>query len=325
MFTAHNITKKLDQKAILKGVSLQAEKGETLGLICTDEEERTCLMDILGGALIPDGGEVTIDNMTIEAETSLSRNMIGYIPAKPPILRDMTPRAAMKFQADARGLSVREASDAIDSTIKLLKLQDVCDKPAARLAPGAAHLVAIAQALFFGPKALIIDEPTKDMDAKEIIALRQAIREISRDRCVVLASGNITELCALCGRVAVIRGGKIVAEGAASDLQNMTAETDQILVTVGADEKALIEKLNSVPGVTLLKSKSIPDGSCAVASMEGDRRAAIAQAIVGAGLPLWGLSPVKKPLDDVIENLRSDRFNAASEDDEGKEGTGEEA
>ena len=325
MYRAENIIKNYDQRTVLKGVSLRADAGETLGVICPDDEERAALMDILGGALVADGGTISVDDMTLEAETGHARNMIGYIPATPPVQRDMTPRAAMKFQADARGLTVREASDAIDGAIKLLKLQDVCDKPASRLSDGALRLVSIAQAVFFGPRALIIDEPTRDLDPKEIIALRQALKQISYERSVILASGSVTELCALCDRVAVLSGGRIVWEGRVDELQDMAAETCDLVVTVGADEKTLVTALGGLQGVSVAKTEDVAGGCRATLTCSGDMRALVALTVVNAGMPLWGLAPATKPLQEVVEGLRSDRLRPAPAEGEAAEGNGEEA
>ncbi|MBR0463025.1 MAG: ABC transporter ATP-binding protein [Clostridia bacterium] len=309
MFTAKNITKSFEKRIVLRDVTISAEQSQVVGVICPDDETRKTLMDILGCVIEADQGTIDVDGMTIESETSTARNMIGYVPERPALYADMTLRASMKFQADARGMSPRSSQATIDDTIRLFGLEDVADKMASNLHESAARMFGIAQACFFNPRVLIVDEPTKLLDVKDALILREAIASLISERkmSVILASSNITELASLCTTVLVVEDGRITAEGPVSELKRMQRRTDAVSLLCGSDEAGLTSALKSLTDVSIEKTVKTDDGLEAILHMKGDRRAEIARAVVGANIELKTLAPVFVSLDQVIKNLSSDR------------------
>ena len=166
MIKVENLKKAYGGKTALCGLTLNVEKGEICALTGLRGAGKTTAMDIIAGAMQADGGFVEIDGVRLDSEISAARQKIGYVPSKPPVYQDMTPRAYLKFLADARGYTGREAAEMIDHAFELMNLQDVSDKPVRRLARGVRRMVSMAQAVFFGPSALLIDEPSDELDPK---------------------------------------------------------------------------------------------------------------------------------------------------------------
>ncbi len=314
MIHVQNLEKNYDGKPALRGLSLTVRKGEIVALTGLAGAGKTTAMDIIAGVAEPDRGTVEISGLALDSETSRARQLVGYVPAEPAAPRDMSPRAYLKFLADARGLSSRDASDRIDAALALLGVRDVSEKSMRRLSRGALQLVSIAQAAFFGPDALLIDEPTQGLDPRETVTLREAIREISKDRAVLLASRNLTEMCALCDRVLVLDKGRVVSEGTPDQLHNMTRAGDTVRLVLCAEEAAARAAVAGVKDVEIKGAEPAPEGTALTVKMNGDRRAALTEAVVKAGVPLVELAAARLPLNALLESLVSERVEGGSEE-----------
>ena len=308
MIRVLNLEKSYEGKKALRGLSLSVDKGEIVALTGLKGAGKTTAMDVIAGVCEADGGTVEIGGVAMEGETSRARQMVGYVPAEPAAPRDMTPRAYLKFLADARGLSSRDASEKIDAAFRLLGIQDVADQSMARLNRAALRLTGIAQAMFFGPEALLIDEPTLGLDPKEIAAVRAALRDVAQERAVLLSSDNLTEMCALANRVIVLDNGRIVSEGTPDQLHNMTRLTDTVRVVARADEAAARAAFAAVKEANVKSARLTGEGVELTIQMNGDQREDLFRAAMKANLPLLELSPARKPLDKLLESLVSERI-----------------
>ena len=305
-----NITKAYGGKSVLRGLTLNVEKGEICALVGVSGAGKTTAMDIIAGAMGADGGHVEIDGIGIEPESSAARQNIGYVPEKPPVYQDMTPRAYLKFLADARGFSGREANEMIDQAFELLKLQDVSDKPVKRLGKGVRRMVSMAQAVFFRPNALLIDEPTNELDPKEILTVRDAIAALSKDRAVLLASGNLTEIEALASRVLVLDQGRIVGECTPDELQNLSVMTDVMRVVTRASREEVEKAIAHEKELSIADVSNCADGLCVLVKMEGDARARLFHAL--SGLDVLEMTAARRQPDELMNYLVSERFEGGN-------------
>lgn len=306
MIRVNNLTKAYDRKSVLCGLTLSVEKGEVCALCGLPGAGKTTALDIISGAMQADGGSVEIGGANIDTAASTARQNIGYVPSKTPVYQDMTPRAYLKFLADARGFLPREAGEKIDAALKILSLEDVADKPVKRLSRGVQRLVSMAQAIFFEPGALLIDEPTDDLDAREILTLREAIAQIRKDRAVLLASSNLTEMMALADRVLVLESGRIVGESTPSELQNMMLLTDSMRVVTRSSREEVEEALSRGKGMTVAQAQPCADGLEVRIDMDGDRREELFRAL--SGLSVLEMAPVRRSGAELLEHLVSERI-----------------
>ena len=311
MIRVIGLSKRFEHVTALDGLDFSVEKGEICALAGLKGAGKTTAMDIIAGCSAPDSGKVEICGIDIADEASSARQHIGYVPAEPPLYRDMTPRAYLKFLADARGMSSRAAAEKIDAAFRLLALQDVADKPVRALSRGVRQLASIAQAIFFEPDAILIDEPTLLLDPKDILALREAIRALKPDHAVLLASSNLTELCALADRVLVMDRGRIVSSGTPDQLHNMTRLDGTVSITLLGGADAVKDALGSVAQIVSLSSEGAQ--TTAVIQEKGDQRAQLSLAAAKAGLPILEMVPGRKTLDELLAGLSCERVEGSRE------------
>ena len=309
MIKVENLKKAYGGKSALCGLTLNVEQGEICALTGLRGAGKTTAMDIIAGAMQADGGLVEIDGVSIESETSSARQKIGYVPSRPPVYQDMTPRAYLKFLADARGYSGREASEMIDHAFELMNLQDVSDKPVKRLAKGVRRMVSMAQAVFFGPSALLIDEPSDELDPKEILTLRSALAELAKGRAVLLASSNLTEIETLADRILVMDKGRIVGECGRHELQNLYVMTDMMRVVTRSPREEVEKAIAKEKGLSVADVSSCADGLCVLVNMEGDSRAQLFHAL--NGLEVLEMTVARRKPDELMEYLVSERFDGS--------------
>lgn len=308
MLIIENLGKRADKGMLLGGIALTAEKGQCIGIAGLPGAGKTTLTDIIAGAAEADDGRVELNGLTVEKESSAARLNIGYAPAQDPAYPDMTPRSFLRFLADARGIGGREANQMIDDALKLLGIRDAADQPMGALNAGTMKLVNIAQAVFFKPELIVIDDLTAGLDPKEILAVRGAIAQLKEDHIVLLASDNLTELTRLADKVYVLAGGKFVASGSPAEMHNMTALDGTLTVTVAGDAETAKALLQKVGGVKITSISSDIGESTIALSMQGDKRAEIASALVGGGAALLGMEPGRRTLDALLAFMTEERF-----------------
>lgn len=309
MIKVENLKKAYGGKSVLNGLTLNVEKGEICALTGVHGAGKTTAMDIIAGATQADGGIVEIDGVCLDSEISAARQKIGYVPSKPPVYQDMTPRAYLKFLADARGYSGREAAEMIDHAFELMNLQDVSDKPVKRLAKGVRRMVSMAQAVFFGPSALLIDEPSDELDPKEILTLRNALAELAKGRAVLLASGNLTEIETLADRILVMDQGRIVGECGRHELQNLYVMTDVMTVVTRSPREEVEKAVAKEKGLSIMDVSNCADGLCVRVKMQGDGRAQLFRAL--NGLEVLEMTAARRRPDELMEYLVSERFDGS--------------
>ena len=170
-------------------------------------------MKILTGYMLPSRGSVRVGGIDVVENSLETRQMIGYLPENTPLYPDMTVREYLRFCADLRRMPGRAPADRINDVVELCSLQPKYRAPIKTLSKGYRQRVGIAQALLHEPEVLILDEPTVGLDPNQVVPVRQIIRDVGRDRTVILCSHILSEVEAICGRVVIIHEGLIVGDG----------------------------------------------------------------------------------------------------------------
>lgn len=311
----HLITVKgLTKAKAVSDISFTVEDGHILGIAGAKGTGKTALLDIISGCVDADAGSVVIDGSEIATDVPSVKQLIGYVPQEAPLYRDLTLRAQLKWLAEARGIPSREAADRITALLELLNLKDVADEPLKSLSKSAKQLANIAQAVFHEPKAVLIDEPTAGLDPMDILTLRTAIKEIAKDRCVILATSNLTELCALCDEVAVLDAGKIVSYGTVGEIQNMTIIDNACTLVVKTDTAAAEKAFSGISGVKVTACNAEAGCSRVEVAMDGDKRCELFAAAAKAAAPIVEFVSAKKPLNELLASLSRERIEEGREE-----------
>lgn len=324
MIEIKKLAKRYEGGEALRGIDFVVTKGEICAVAGKSGSGKTTLADLLSGCIEADSGHIVICGADMVERSSEARQHLGYAPALPALYEDMTPRAGMKFVADARGIGSREANDLIDSAIRCFNLKDVADTPVSNLSSGVRKMVSLAQASFADVDVLVIDEPTEGLDPRETLEVRKALLKLKKDHAILLTSKSMTEMCAVADRVLVLSDGKIVAEGAPEELHRLTMNDGTLHVIVRGEEQAVRTALTGVKNAELISMEADEEGAfLAILKTEKseDIREATFKSVCKSGLTLLQMSPGTKPLDDILAELTSERQSFALKkgdiDDEG--------
>src|SRR5690554_2784673 len=242
----NNITKLYGRQKALDNVSFQVQKGELLGFLGPNGAGKSTLMKIVTGFLPSTSGEVWIDDKQMTTGNTAIRKHIGYLPEHNPLYTDLYVRESLEITAGFYRLKNRKQQ--VERMIDLTGLGDEQHKQIGALSKGYRQRVGLAQALIHDPQLLILDEPTTGLDPNQLDDIRNVIRNISKEKTVILSSHIMQEVEAVCSRIVIINKGKIVADGSIPDIKRgMKVRNQQVMVQF--DKEVSAGKLMELRGV----------------------------------------------------------------------------
>ncbi|HEX5112466.1 MAG TPA: ATP-binding cassette domain-containing protein [Saprospiraceae bacterium] len=209
------------QKAV-DNISFAVGKGEILGFLGPNGAGKTTTMRMITGYLAPDEGEILVDDQPVNEEETAIRAHIGYLPENNPLYIDMYVREYLRYVA--RIYKIQHADDRIDEILTKTGLIPESHKIIRSLSKGYRQRVGLAQAILHDPKVLILDEATSGLDPNQLIEIRQLIRDLGKEKTILLSTHIMQEVQALCDRVVIINKGKIVADGNIPMLSQMLTQ-----------------------------------------------------------------------------------------------------
>lgn len=312
MIRVLGLTKDYGSRRAISDLTFHAEKGEILGFLGPNGAGKTTTMRILTGYMPPTSGKVSIGGHDVIEESLAVRRIVGYMPETVPLYSDMTVYEYLKYMADLR--RVKNAKQRIYETLEDVQLSDRANGYVGKLSKGMRQRVGLAQALLHQPEVLILDEPTIGLDPKQVVKFRELIRQIGKDRTVLLSTHILPEVQQVCDRVLIINNGHIVTEDSPEQLQARLTGTQRVSVHVRGELGDLPNQLAGIPGVNLITPKA--DDRFEFESSPGyDARPQVAKAIVSAGYDLLELTPVNLSLEDIFLQLTRDDAEIVESDD----------
>jgi ABC-2 type transport system ATP-binding protein len=240
------ITKLFGKQKALNEVSFSIKKGELVGFLGPNGAGKSTMMKIITGFLPSDSGEVFVNGQKIMSKNLEIRKNIGYLPEHNPLYTDLYVKEFLEITAGFYKLE--NIKKRIAEMVELTGLGDEQHKKIRALSKGYRQRVGLAQALIHDPSVLILDEPTTGLDPNQLEEIRQLIREISREKTVMLSSHIMQEVEAVCNRVIIINKGKIVADGGINEIKSGKTNRNQV-VFVEFSTRVKPEKLIAVEGV----------------------------------------------------------------------------
>ena len=221
MIEAKNLVKKYGDNVALHGVSFTFEEGRIYGFLGPNGAGKSTTMNIITGCLAATEGEVTVNGYDIFEDAKEAKKCIGYLPEQPPLYMDMTPAEYLEYVGRAKGIKKADLAYAIESVIEKTNIGDVKDRLIKNLSKGYKQRVGIAQAILGDPEIIILDEPTVGLDPKQIIEIRELIRELGEGHTVILSSHILTEISEVCDYAVIISDGRVVASDTIDNLTTM--------------------------------------------------------------------------------------------------------
>jgi ABC-2 type transport system ATP-binding protein len=227
MIEAKGLSKFYNDFAAARNVTFTLRKGEVAAFLGPNGAGKSTTMKLLTGYLAPSAGTARIAGFDMQTQRLAGAKRLGYLPENGPLYPDMTPRALLRFFADARGLDDAYARERIDAVIELCALQGVLGKPIGKLSKGYRQRVGMAQVLLHEPDVLILDEPTAGLDPNQIREVRKLIRRLGETKTILLSTHILQEVSAMCTRVIFIHEGDIVFDGPQEELLAKQPDMDR--------------------------------------------------------------------------------------------------
>jgi ABC-2 type transport system ATP-binding protein len=314
MIEVEHLTKYYGPIAAIQDLSFQVSTGEILGLLGPNGAGKTTTMRILSGFMPATSGRAVVAGYDVFSQALEVRRRVGYLPENVPLYREMTVRSYLHFVAEAKGIPSRQCAPKVSAVMEACGVHDMARRLIGSLSKGYRQRVGLAQALLNNPPVLILDEPTVGLDPKQIIEIRQIIKDLRHEHTVILSTHILPEVGVTCDRVVIISGGQVTAIDTPDNLTDRAQHHRRIHLEVHGPEAAVLAHLQCLDGVEQVeKNGASPDGASTytlATTKERDVRAEVAQAIVQQGWQLLELRPIRLSLEEVFVQL-------VTEEDEG--------
>jgi len=220
------LTKQFGLKTAVDNVSFIANKGEVLGFLGPNGAGKSTTMKMVVGFLSPTSGTASVCGHDIIRNPLEVKRSVGYLPEGAPAYPDMTPYGFLKFVAAIRGFRGSEKTDRVDHAINITRIEDVARQPIETLSKGYKRRVGLAQSLIHDPAVLILDEPTDGLDPNQKQVVRELIKSMASEKCIVISTHILEEVDAVCTRAMIIASGKVVADGSPEELKSQSGAGD---------------------------------------------------------------------------------------------------
>jgi ABC-2 type transport system ATP-binding protein len=300
MIQAQDLTKFYGPKAAIQDVSFQIEKGEIVGFLGPNAAGKTTTMRILTGFMPPSSGSARVAGFDCMNDSLEVRRRIGYMPETVPLYPEMVIWDYLDFFAKVRGLDDRDRR--IARVMDTCGITDVAQRLVGQLSKGYRQRVGLAQALLHEPEVLILDEPTVGLDPKQVVQVRELIKNLAGQATIILSTHILPEVSQICQRVLIINEGRIVAEDTPANLTRRIQRVERVLLRVREVNDTLKQRLCEVPGVNSAALRG--DGAYEVECELGtDHRAELAAVVVQGGWDLLELRPVDLTLEEIFLQL----------------------
>jgi ABC-2 type transport system ATP-binding protein len=327
MIQASGLTKRFGSVRALDKVNFEVKRGEVVGFLGPNGAGKSTTMRILTCYIAPSSGAAKVNGHDVFEQPLEVRRALGYLPQRAPLYTDMNVWEYLKFAAEIRGLDESTFNKRLKKVVEVCGLAQSLGKQIGTLSHGYRQRVGLGQALIHDPPILILDEPTSDLDPNEKAEVLRYIKEIGKDRTILLSTHNLAEVEEACARAIIVSKGRVVADGA---LDNIRSKTGSIRYVVTLDEKNAEAgrkapsageaqvALKSIPGIQ--STRELPTDENAhklelIGSQSSDLRAEIFRLVVQKGWTLLELRRDAQTLDAVFRDLtkgdeRADRGDA---------------
>ena len=257
MISVKNLTKYYDDFQALKGISFEIKSGEIVGILGPNGAGKSTTLRILTSYLSPTSGDAIIDGKSILDKDIEIKKIIGYLPESAPLYNDMCVFDYLVYMADIQELDRNKLSERLNYVVEACSLKDVISKPIGELSKGYKQRVGLAGAIIHDPKILILDEPTNGLDPNQIVEIRELIKELGKEKTVLISTHILSEVEATCSRAIIINKGTIIADNDPKHLSvdnkissiKLSLKTNDSFETI----KTKLNSLDNIQDITLVE------------------------------------------------------------------------
>ena len=307
MIEINHLVKKYGSHVAVDDLSLTVEPGRIYGFLGPNGAGKSTTMNIITGYLAATGGEVKINGFDVLKQPEEAKKCVGYLPELPPLYMDMTVKEYLDFVAELKKLDKSLRAGYVKEAMKITRTEEVSGRLIRNLSKGYRQRVGFAQAVLGYPEILILDEPTVGLDPKQIIEIRDLIRELGKKHTIILSSHILSEISAVCEHVFIISHGKLVASDSTENLLERMTGAQEIELLLKAEENEAETAIREIAQVERCeKTEAKEDGTVGLlvtAKKDADVREAIYHTCVEHHMPILEMKAASKSLEDVFLEL----------------------
>lgn len=318
MIEVKKVTKKYGNFTAVDNITFNVKDGEVVGLLGQNGAGKSTTMNMITGFIEPTEGTIIINGYDIMKKSLKAKKQIGYMPENVPLYPELTVKEFVSYMAELKLVVRKERKQEVENVIKETGLEEVKNKLIRNLSRGYKQRVSMAGALVGNPEVLILDEPTVGLDPKQIIEIRNLIKNLGKKHTVILSSHILSEISQICERVIILNKGKIVAIDTPENLEEKTKEQNVLFVTVEDKEEKMLslkEKMTDIEKLEMIKDNE--DGTKQykiVSKSEKDIRKALFDTLPKEGITIFELKKAETSLEDafikLVDNATSKTENA---------------
>ena len=299
-----NLTKKYGEQKAVNDISFKIETGEVVGFLGPNGAGKSTTMKMITCFMAPSNGNITVDDISVNENQSLIKKKIGYLPENNPLYFDMSIVDYLRFTAEIQGVLKSDIPSRIGEMIELCGLAREKHKNINELSKGFRQRVGLAQAMIHDPEVLILDEPTTGLDPNQIVEIRKLIKELGKQKTVILSSHILSEVEATCDRILIINRGRIVADGTSETLRSQADDQELLTVHITPLNEELETSLLGLGSVEKVSAIEDKPGFYSIQSKPNmESRKAIFDLCVKKKWYLLEMTGIETRLEDVFRDL----------------------
>lgn len=317
MIAVEHLGKRYGDVIAIDDVSFSVAKGEVLAFLGPNGAGKTTTMRILTCFMPASSGTAKICGYDIFEDPMEIKRRIGYLPETPPLYPEMTVTEYLNFVAKLKGLSKTKQKIGLAMSLEKTGLGDVSHRLIGNLSKGFRQRVGLAQALIHNPDVLILDEPTVGLDPRQIIEIRELIKELAGEHTIILSTHILPEATAVSQKIVIINRGRIVAVDTQEQLSAHARKSEKIALRLRRGDSETPERLRSISGVLRVTSQSVSNNNESSYLIEynlgEDIRERLAKTVVESGWGLLEMKPLTLSLEEVFLQLTTEEQGMAEE------------
>ena len=311
MIEVKNVTKKYGNFTAIENISFDVKDGEIVGLLGPNGAGKSTTMNMITGFIEATEGNIIVNGYDISKKPGKAKKQIGYMPEGVPSYQELTAKEFVKYMAELKMVDRKTRKEEIENVIKQTGLEEVQNKLIKNLSRGYKQRVSMAGALVGNPDVLILDEPTVGLDPKQILEIRNLIKELGKKHTVILSSHILSEVSQICERVVIINKGKIVAIDTPENLETKTQNKNVIYVTVEDKNEKMLrikDKVKDIQELEYIKDNEDGTKQYKIVSDEKiDLRKALFDILPKEDITIFELKKAEVSLEDAFMKLIDDR------------------
>lgn len=306
MVEIKDLVKYYGEKAAVDGISFSVGKGEIVGFLGPNGAGKSTTMNILTGYLSSTSGSASVGGINILEDPYSAKKLIGFLPEQPPLYTDMKVYEYLKFVYGLKDCKFNREKH-LEEIMKVTRIYDVKNRVIANLSKGYRQRVGIAQALVGDPPVVIFDEPTIGLDPKQIIEIRNLIRNLGQKHTVILSTHILSEVQAVCDRIIIIKDGQIIADEKTENITRAVEDRRKYNVKICGPQREVIKAIQSIQGVRSAETTGERELDSFTYQIEAEDGVDIRKPLFGQmaknSWPIIGLEGVGVSLEDVFIRL----------------------